>query len=364
MCDLLIRPTFEDVAVTSLAAGCPLSGKDSYEVVSRSSVSSSRLLFANIASSWLDQLDMDIFELAALPQTDSNLTYTNSSTTKLIANQYSDKVMLLHESIEEFYNFFIDTPGSNVTIENITQYLLSRASVEDYKVIIHYLTKNAHLLNPFVMNDFVAIILEDLYASSSVEKVELFDTFLNDALVVSVPQLLEGLPPTTLDRLAFIAASSSDLSTSNKALSLLCRNYRLAPSQKTYELYLGRYSKLAANQQFSKSQILRDLSSLKPIVFHYGLTSSSLRLILSRVDNIYDLSHMVKLVRETTPDLLGDHAVEILQQLRLIQRATKVSDVVASVQATNLAHQIVEFGAPSPKVKIKVMEMLSAKEAH
>lgn len=361
VCDLVIQPAFEDVAVTSLAAGCPLSGKDSYEVVSKSSVSSSRLLFANMASSWLDQLGLDIFELSALPQADSTLTYTNSSKSKLIANQFSEQVMQLHETIEEFFNFFIDTPSSTITIESITQYLLSQASVADYKLIIHYLTKNAHLLNPFVMNDFVAVVLEDLYASSSVEKVELFDSFLNDSLVVSVPHLLEELPPATLDRLAYITASSSDLSTSNRALTLLCRNYRLAPAQKTYELYLARYSKLAANQQFSKRQVLRDLSSLKPIVFHYGLTPASLRLLVSRMDNTYELSHLVTLVRNTTPKLLGEHGVEILQQLREIQRATQVSDVVANVQATNLGHQIVEFGAPSPKVKIEVMEMVSVK---
>lgn len=362
VCDLLIRPAFEDVAVTSLALGCPLSGKDGYQVVSKSSVGGSKLLFANLASSWLNKLNLDIFELSELPQSDSTLTYTHSSKNKLIANQFSDDVLQQYDSLENFYTFFIDTPNSNITIETITQFLLTKASVDGYTMIIQYLTKNAHLLNPFVMNDFVAILLDDLFASASVEKVEIFDTFLNTTLVVSVPQLLEDLPPVTLDRLAYITAASSDLSTSNKALTLLCRNYRVAPAQKTFELYMARYTKLATQQQFTKNQILRDISSLKSIVFHYGMTTSLLKLVLSNVvDNTYDLSHLVKLVKDTTPQLLGEHGLEIMHKLREIQKATEVSELVASVQATNLGHQIVEYGGASPKVKLELMEMLTGK---
>lgn len=365
VCDLVLRPAFEDVVVTSLATNCPLSGKDSYSVVSASSITSTKLLFANLAASWLDQLNLDILDLSSLPLSEHGLKYNNSAKSKLIANQYSPQVVESYENLENFYKFFIDYPDNTITIENVTQQILSECGAAHYKLIIQYLTRNVHSLNPFAINDFVAILLDDLVSSASVEKVELFDSFLNESLVVSVPLLLEDLPPSTLDCLAYITASSSDLYTARKTLMLLCRNYRIAPAKATFDLYMARYSKLAIQQEFTKDQILRDLSLLKPIIFHYGLTPNSFKLILTLVvDNTYDLSHLVKLVKETSGHLLGAHSLEILNKLRDIQESTTDSTMVKAVQATNLAREIVSFGSPSPQVQMEVTRFLSEFGVH
>lgn len=360
VCDLVLRPTFEDVAVTSLATGCPVSGKPTYQVVSTSSISNTNLLFAGVASSWLSQLSLEIYDLSALPKNDHTLSYANQSKSKLIANQFNQQVLESYENIESFYNFFVNMPESTITIEDVTRHLLEHSGTESYKLVTQYLAKNVHLLNPFVLNEFVAILLEDLSASPSVEKVELFDSFVNDSLVASVPNLLQDLPPSTLDQLAYITASASSLKTSAKALTLLCRNHRLAPALPTFELYMSRYCKLATQQQFSKEQVLRDLAPMKPIIFHYGLTPSSLKLILATVaDNSYDLSHIVRLVQDRNATLLNDHGSEIMNKLREIQTTSSDSPMIKAVQAANLARAIITSTLASPQLEKEVSNILS-----
>lgn len=341
VCDLVMRPTFTDVVVTALAKNCSVAANDTYAVVSRSSIRGTDLRFANVAASWLDEVNHNILDLAPLPKDDRVLTYNNGPKSKLVANQFSPEVTESYESLELFYKFFVDTPEKNVTIETVTQYLLTQVNDHHYQWVVEYLTQNVDMLNPFVLNDFVAVLLQDLVASASVEKVELFDTFLNESLLKASPQLLEELPPATLDQLAYITASSSNLQTANKALALLCQNYRLVAAPATFDLFVARYSKLANQQNFSREQVLRDLSPLKPVFFHYGLSPNSLKLLLHHVvDSVFELSHLVQLVREKSPRLFAQFGGDLLDRLDQLQRKTGHSELVKRVQRANLEREI------------------------
>lgn len=340
VCDLVVKPDVNDAIITSLAKECPISGSDNYKIVSRSLISDKKLNFANLAIQWLEELDLNIFQLSPLPRDDHMLSYSNTTKSKLVANQFSPKVVENFDNLNEFYKFFVDMPENNITIEIVTQYLLTQTDTSQYKMVMEYLTQNAELLNPFVLNDFVAVLLRDLMSSSSVEKVEMFDAFLNECLLNVYPQLLEEVPPVTLDQLAYITASLSNLQTANKALTLLCQNYRLAAAPATFNLYMTRYNKLAALQNFTREQILLDLSNLKPVLFHYKLSLVSTKLILHQVvDSPYELSHLVKFMRET-PALLAQFGEELEKKLEEVQEKSGDSELVRKVQLANLRREI------------------------
>ncbi|KAF8004310.1 hypothetical protein HF325_001758 [Metschnikowia pulcherrima] len=105
VCDLLWRPSFEDCLVAGLAKECPVKGDALYQVISRSSVSASKLMFANIALSWLHAFDTQVPELLDVTALEDDLTYGKLDT--IPSSDIDDEIFRdaknLHAFIDDYH---------------------------------------------------------------------------------------------------------------------------------------------------------------------------------------------------------------------------------------------------------------------
>lgn len=336
VCDVVLKPAFEDVLVTSLARNSPVSGNLKYQLVTKGSVKSTNLMFAKLTAEWMADLNKQNPELKEYeaPQT---MSYKNTAKEKTVAEKYTAHVLSDYASVHQFYLEF----DSDISIENITLFLLTKSdSVQTYKHIMKHVGANVHMLSPFALGDFLGVLLDDLNSANSFEKVDVFDTFFNGSLLATYNDALRGLSVPTLDKLAYVLSSLLDLSTARDILAILVEIHRLAPRRATFELFTSRYSKAVGSK--TKEEILVDLAPLKPIFFHHGLDSTSFRLLLSRtIDNVYDLSHFVKLVASTSPHLLQEHGLELVERLAQVQEG---SNLIKAVQIRQLHKTLADNG--------------------
>lgn len=360
--DLFFRPTFEDVAVTCLAKDSQLFGDSSYALKSKSAVSLSKFLFAQLTTEWLEQINSQVYPLGEISYDEPDLTYNNTTREGAIRQKFNVLVFENYDKLDSFYQGLIsDAPGKEITLENITQFLLSQIeSADQYQLVMKLLANNTHLINSSTSKDFVASMLDDLLRSMSVEKVDAFSLFLTENLIEFQPNVLNELSPKTLNNLAYVTSASSELSTAIRTMNLLVQLHQKSPLKATFDLFMSRYCKLAHSQEFSKDKILADLASLKVVFFHRGLERNSLKLFLSKnVDNVHDLWHCIALTEAKSPQLLSEFAPEILSKLRSIQQNSETSRIIKAVQVTQLVKTLRQSGVKGDEVNL-LLEVLFA----
>lgn len=342
--DLFIRPKFEDVVVTALAKDSPLFGDPTYSLLSRSHVNGSKFLFASLTTEWMDIFRSGIKQLSEITPEKTILSYNSKSREATIHEQFHSLVLHDYTSLSSFYEKLL--ANDDITLENVTHFLLHHIqTLQDYQLIMKYLSNNIHAINTFASKDFVTVLLDDLLRSISVERVDVFSELFTNYLLAFQPNLLKELSPTTLDRLAYVMSASSDLSTAIEAMVTLINVHENAPLKPTFELFMSRYCKLAYSQDYSKSQILNDLGNLKSIFFHRGLDTNAFKLFLNAaVNNVHDLSHLLSLVEEKSPGLLNDHAPAIFERLQSIHQEDHSSKLIKAVQVTQLAKIMINNG--------------------
>lgn len=361
--DLFFRPTFEDIAVTCLAKDSQLLGDSSYSLKSKSPVSQTKFLFAQLTTEWLDQINAQIYPLSEILSNASDLTYKSTAREEAIREQFVILVLQNYDNLDAFYQQFLASEsGNDVTLENITQFLLSKVeTAEQYLLVMKFLANNTHLINTLTSKDFIAYILDDLLRSTSVEKVDGFSLFLSEHMIEFQPNVLDELAPKTLNNLAYVTSASSDLSTAIKTMSLLVKHHQTSPLKATFDLFISRYCKLAQGQNFSKDKILEDLACLKVVFFHRGLDSNSLKLFLNKlVDNVHDLWHCIALTRAKSPELLSEFAADIVGKLQSVQNGSQTSNIVKRVQLMQLVKTLYQSGVMgSPEINLVLEKSFS-----
>lgn len=336
VCDLVLQPTFEDILITSLAKDAPLSGNPSYQVTSKSPVSATKFLFANLTALWIEQLNSQILTLSELPEQSSDLNYQGQVSSE-IEKKLTPDVLDSYANLEASYEA-LSFSSDLITIEKVTTCLLQQdPDAAKYSYIMSYLAKNVHSLNRHDLTNFAVLLLNDV-STKSADKIESFDRFFGSVLQL-YPTLPEEFSADVLDRLAFLFASSSNLATARELLALLVSR-QIAPRQGTFELFASRYAKAAQQQDLGKQQILRDLSCLKSVLFHRGMDSALFQLLLARViDNSYDLAHFVKLACKTK-DISADNAAALIAKFRAVQKTGSDTKLMQAVQLTQLVRQL------------------------
>ncbi|KAM9933537.1 hypothetical protein OXX80_006841 [Metschnikowia pulcherrima] len=344
VCDLLWRPSFEDCLVAGLAKECPVKGDASYQVISRSSVSASKLMFANIALSWLHAFDTQVPELSDVTALEDDLTYGKSDT--IPSSDIDDEIF---RDAKNLHAFIDDFTRKGYSIESIAQSLIFRqSSAQQYGSILTFLSQNIHMLNPVSIKDFAGHLLNHLVNSqlSNVsEYAILLTSFISTDLMSIYPSVLAEVGPGTLDKLAMLAATSGDFSLARSAFVVLVQQKRIAPSLKTWNEFLSRYIEHAENQNLSRSQVLRDLSVIKPVLFHHELTPSVVRFLLARVtESAHDLSDLMKLVSSSSAHVLAGCGSDFMIRLQEIQTTSRQSKTVHAVQAAQLMKSLKTAG--------------------
>ncbi|OBA19041.1 hypothetical protein METBIDRAFT_224688 [Metschnikowia bicuspidata var. bicuspidata NRRL YB-4993] len=347
VCDLLWEPKTEDYVITSLAEDCALNGDSLHKIVSRSPVSETKLMFANIAISWLDKFKAQTLQLSELTGLEEQLLYNKPL--QIISSDYTEDCLSSAENLKEFCDLLLK---KGYSLESITQFILSsHTTLAQYKYILGYLCENMYVLNPVSISEFTGYIITDAYKRHTSNEKELlgyseaFDCFLRERLLQVYPSSLRAVGAITLDKLAYLSSVSENFQTAIMTLTDLIQQHKTAPSKSTWGTFFAAYSKYAVEQDLLKSQILAQISALKPVIFHHRLTAHNFRFLLSKVvDNSHDLSHLVQLVQTSSPDILVECGGQVIKKLQQISNASNASSIVKAVQATQLSKALEAAG--------------------
>lgn len=348
VCDLFWKPTYEDYVVTSLAKECSLKGDSLYEIVSRSTINDSNLMFSNLAISWLDDFNAQIPNLKDLTGLDDELLYKSLDLRS--SHYFTEDVFRSFESLQEYGNSLLEKKHS---LESIIQLLLSHETKpSEYGWIVTFLTDNIYALNPVSVKEFAAYLIGDIsqkkLSNSNLpeEYTTSFDTFLCGHLFVEYPDILSGLNASTLDKLAHISTISGNFSTAVISLNVLAQQYKSAPSKLTWATFLEKYTSHALEQNLLKTEILREITNVKPILFHHGFNKEFLVFLLTKiVDNVHDLSHLVQLLHYSSPQILGDNENEIVERLHQILSLSNEPEMLKAVQVAQLKRTLKQAGS-------------------
>lgn len=350
--DLFMQPNFQDLVVTSLAPNCPISGSPGYKLLSNSEIRDGNLRFARVADQWFHRFNKSIGTLEPLNETDFPLKYL----VLVKQNRYKypvDESVL--ESPESIANYLENTPSEQESEEMRPLIRLLYAKGTHLNWVYEYLLDHLEEITP----DLALQILPIFLSVSSQTPTDLEARFLAGLLSRTPPSTYESLliAPTEADKWARACATAGEITTARNLLSGLVRR-RKAPLLKTFDVFIGSYGRMAQSQEYSREKVYGDLSPLKAVFFHHGITSVLLPFALEVVDNLYDLHNLIKLVHALSADLLGKFSVEIMARLHHIQREQKTSPIILCVQSTNLANLVITGGSLPPAMLPKFQQYL------
>lgn len=335
-CDLFFKPDINDIVVTSLAKSCAIHGDSLYKVVSKSTVDDSNFIFANIAIRWMNDFKAGIYPLADVSDRKPTLSYTNVAQETLMRKMFNDNVVA---SAPAMSSFFTQATEQKISLDSATKFLLPRLkSATEYGLLIDHLNSHYLELNPRMSKDLLSLMLDDLASSATLERVEKFEEFFTDKVMLLKPNLLTELDPSTLAQLAYVTTFSSTLSTSSQALSIMVQTHKAAPPKAVYELFMSRYRKFAMKEEYSRETILKDLSPLKSIMHHYGVSLGSFDFLMKyTVEDLRDLSNFVKFAKQTSRDVLSQREKDVMAKLVSLQLKQDISSVLRELQQSQIS---------------------------
>lgn len=335
ICDIFYRPSSTDYVVMALAREAPMMGDADYHPVTKSNIKASKLMFAPLALRWLDSIKSGIHELRPLPPHRAGLSYTNLKDDAAIEKYLSQASLGTYTDMQKC---FLDLVEQGISQESVARFLLGHLhSLDDYANIMKTLSDRVQTLNPIYLKSFVEYLIEDLSRDSSLNRVEKFDSFFTDYLMPAHPKLVEDIDGLTLDKLAYICSFSSNLSSARQFLTILVQSHRRCPLNSTFELFMSRYSKLATQGGLQQERILQELAPLKPAIMSLPQAPGTIRFFIKTcIDNIHDLSNIVKVMTFTSEQSWREVGLAAISQLIAIQKKSADSNAIKALQLTQL----------------------------
>lgn len=346
--DLVLRPGFNDLVVTALAEECAFSGDENYKLTSTSSVKSSKLWYANIATAWMSDFNellpaLEELKEIGVEERKGSSSFLDEISRALLADAFAKQPVLSSVELQDF----IEKTLKITNLESSVEYLLSQPSFMDdiakYELLITYLKQNLGSLGRQKLPEFLDLLMT--YASADgaqTDRIVIADSFIRDHILDVHPEVLVELPPHVLNLLADFANYKNNIYEAKDIMSFLVAEHRVAPARSTFEQFMFKYCEEARRLDKNKEQILHDLTCIKPILHFYGLDVDSFELLLSRViDNSYDLAHFVRLALKNSAELLAEYAEHILLRLRYIHKKSHKSEITKAVETTQFVRLLV-----------------------
>lgn len=367
LCNLFLVPRFNDVIVAALAKDSPISGKPNYSITSKSSITDTKLLFAETVIRWMDETSKSIPELLTIPDSSLEMRYSETDRDDLLNKLFTNEVWSANsvqverpngsiDQLTQIELFFEKAGQQGVSLEKAAAYLLSQAQDNrDFKMLIDHIQSNDSLL--MFLSYFASKAVENVFNNYSAERGQIFRQYfmnrlkyyssdledtaehLNDAAVLE-------LEPLVLDKLVYtissVATSADHLAICKAALLSLTRKYGFAPLPLLFQLFLSSYCKLST---VSRDQVLEELAPYKACFIHVPISEDFFTYFLKTViDSTYDLSHFLRVVAKNSPTTLKNSAKDIVARLRKIQADEEVSELLARVQLAQVGKLLLEAG--------------------
>lgn len=359
VCDLVLRPNFNDIIITALADGAPFTGDPKYKLTSKSTVSGSKFLFANITARWIDDFNELLPNLQPIPEQKMLASFMTETKRLVLDKKFTPEVISSSGDLQ----IFIEAVKLDVGLESTVEYLLSQplviSNISKYALIMDYLTHNVGSLSRQNLPDFVDYLIRDAESCATSEKASIIDLFVTDSVLTLFPDVIKELSPSAVNSLAGFALHDHNTEAAKLFFKSLIDTHKMAPLKETFKHFISIYSSIARQKEKNKERILKDLTCLKPIMFHYGLDANSFELLLSRViDNSYDLAQFVRLAL-LSPELLGDYAEHILLRLHHIHKQSGQSQIAKAVETTQFVRLLLhDYGVKLDSRLRSVLQMI------
>lgn len=368
-CILFLRPDINDVIVTALANGSPISGKPEYRVISQSPISGSFLKFANVVIDWMEQTAAGITELLPISGSLDKLRYTETDNSQGLDELYHEKIwnesddktkssgVANGDPLEVFFNL---AAQSGITLEKAAGFLLNKAhEIDKFARLFSYISEQDCLLQ--YLSSFTSKVVNVVYGSQSAEKYRIFAEYLASRVKYfgkSTIELVErsteisffsDLEPECNDKLVSIisavAQSLDQLANAKDALLALIHEYKVRPLKELLGVFLSNFCIFASEEGLSRKQILLELAPLKPAIISIELPEDAFLFFMRNLmTTSYDFSHFLKNISATSPVLLQKYVSEVLLQLKQIQQSECVLGVLARVQLAQVGKILIESG--------------------
>lgn len=372
VCNLFLRPCFTDVAVSTLAKDCPVSGRDEYRVVSKSSISDSKLMFAFMVTEWMDAVAAANVELQPLSNSNEMFRYTESKRQETLANIYTEDVwdtrLILatdltgrKKQVTALDKFITRAAQEGISLENASTFLLSKAgSDDDFVYLFNHI--QAESLQLIFLSLFTSKTVEIVNATPTPARLQAFSQYFRnnvehyEALFAAASQASSGiavfldLEPRILDTLVQLtskaATSIAEMAIPKQALRILIDVKGFAPLKETFADFLVAYFNQAQIEKLTNQQILRELAELKQAFLTLELSKEAFTFVLNElISCTYDLSHFLKVMGQTSSNVLAHEAESIFARLKQLQKQEAAGGIIAQVQIAQLGRLLVENGA-------------------
>lgn len=244
------------------------------------------------------------------------------------------------------------TRADTINIENISSILLTSELIQSdselFDITLRYLGLKLTYFSNENLQQFTEKLINHLHGENitSGMKIQSFNNFMSKVFEIH-PRLKTELHVSQLDKLAYLFTLANNIEDSKSLLQLLVTNYKVAPSKETFNLFLTKYTEsLKDFQGLIKSKVLKDLHQLKPVFFHNGLDSFSLKFLLEEIiEHVYDLDHLMRLIENKENSsifLLSEFAEMLMQRLQVIQSTSEDPNTTKALQLTQLISKLVK----------------------
>lgn len=314
VCDVVIRPTPEDRLVTILAKKLPFSGDTNYTTVSRSKVSESSFMFANLADRWLAEFGA-IPVLQEVQNQGENFDFMSRKDEDAILSSLLAAPFKSASSVGKAYSAYSEKHTPETTARVMLRY-----SPQHSDWIFQLMAKDIDSLNPLTLPTYLAQLMNIVREP---DQADAFETYLKEAILPKFPDILEKLDPQTLSHLAAVAASSLNMTTALLALTHMVQFHNAAPPHSVYVLCMLRFCKHAEASNYDRDAVYRTLAPVKAVIHHHGLTPPLFKVLLRLVNHPYELAHLVRLSHRE--DVASEHVSAVVEKFLHLESTNLLS---------------------------------------
>lgn len=366
MCDLVVKLDFKDVFITSLARDSPLSGDPNYKPIPKktnSTPATLKLLFTDIVSKYQDVFNSQIVKLNPQPERVEFPTINKKA------------VKILDEKVKEFkktkglspvsYDLLIefgdfvgvlspkdvlrldanDLSTGAVSLENFFVYLLrdlNALTETENEAVIKLMLEFTPSILVEGMRRILETLLKELRSNDIPEINAKYAKFINENILDRIPHFMGQLHISLQEDLVHIFIKSGDIWRARRALKRTIYKSKVMPKTKTIEDYLMTYEqyKHIQNSESESHLLFRERSIkynlfLKLVFFSMELTPKVTSWILTTIDSVFELDHLVSLLlKQNNQQLLNQVGPSVLE--KCIEIIETESNVLASVKVIQL----------------------------
>lgn len=369
--DLILKPSFKDVFLTSLCKNSAFPGYANYVLTPKDRSKNSEpvnLYFTSIVTKWVEVFNEKVYSLRNLPELEDSLPSSNRLTKDIIDKGLKEFQETRGENVpknlDEYYVFLklfeknysssnFNKGSPRITAVTLSSVLIDKAicngSPSDFEKFIEFLENNIEEFSYHTSKQLLRSLISNLHESDNTAlstKFGRFKDFMDSSILGIYPSMIMDLSPLLIDKLVYLNTVSANVEGASSMLKILVEEYKCAPSKLTLASYLDLYTRTtnkANNEtlQSAKDRIVRDLEYLKPVFFLKDVHKSSYKILLDSVANVYDLEQFVNLLlSKKNRDLIITFTPLILKRLVLLNSLENDSDFCKSLRLSQLFRRL------------------------